>query len=419
MEIFFAHASVFVSLYVYVKVLGILVSWYVQKSMRHKVGIQFGPDSNPAYVKETATEITLNILPPDEKSDGKEIVSFVAGARLFGNAIVFLSIFFFAIVYTLNAHGIDPGQKNIGDALYLDFYFYLLFSYAAYRFIFYIPVNIVAYFHLIRRMRNMKPYKLMILRVFGSQKHTKFLFNSFSIAWSAFGQSITIMDPVLISRQFQLRNLIRPGSLLSKSIYFPIIFASPLLLFTISMKPIGSDAIYPGSLFIATIIILFAPLIYIILFLKRKFKISSKNIVKAIEKIIPKRRNSKMEFPPSELYCYDDVWQSAVIETGKHVDIVLMDIRDYSPERAGSSWELDYLAKNFNLDKVLFLTDTEDKTLLLKSIFAILLKECPPGSPNHRNKIELNFLVSPEQSLYGTATGAVRHLYNMASKNPS
>lgn len=416
--VIFAHSVLLIAIYIYIKVLGKFVNRFIKRSMLRRGGIASIPtlETNASYAKEIEPEIDLHILRPKDKFldiDHHEIVNFATGARFYGNFIVVLTILFFAVVYTLNAHGIgNPDKKSIGDSLYLDFYLYILFSYTLYRFIFYFPVNGIAYFGLIKKMWNVPSYKLMILRVFGSKKHTKFLFSTFSSVWSAFGPSITIMDPVLIDRQFRLLNLIKPRSLLSRSIYLPMIFSLPILLLVFAfIKLLGTVVI---SISLIGILIT-SQFIYISWLLTRKFKASSRDIVKTVQKSIPKRRNSKMEFPPSELYCYDDVWKSAVIETGKNVDIVLMDIRDYSSDRAGSSWELDYLAKNFNLDKVLFLADTEEKAQSLKNMLAISLKEISPSSPNDRDKIQIHTFVSTEQSIFGNGTDIARHLYSMAS----
>jgi hypothetical protein len=408
MDIVIAHTALVFAFYLYIKVLGKYVNWFVKKSMLRRHGSQVIIETKSSYPREVEPEVFLDILRPIENFEKNDIVNTVVFLRHYGNLILFLTILFFAGLYTLNAHGIgNPDKKNIGDPLFLDFYFYLLLSYALYRFIFFFPVNLIAYFNLIRKMRGYAAHKLMILRVFGSKRHTKFLFSTFTSIWSSFGPSITVMDPVLIERQFRLLKLIEPRSLLSRSINLPI---------TISVIVIGVFVNFINldfSLFLifSPLICIFIPFIYIRWFLNRKFKA----IVKTVKKSFPKKRNSKMEFPPSQLYCYDDAWKSAVIETGKNVDLVLMDIRDYSTDRAGSSWELNYLASNFSFDKVLFLADTDEQAQNLKLKLAISLKEIPPGSPNDLDKIQIHVFVSTEQDIYGNGTDITRHLYSMVS----
>ncbi len=125
--ILFAHSVLLLAIYVYIKVLGKFVNRFVKKSMLRRGGTQTTIEAKVSYAKETQPEIDLHILRPKDKFfennlDHNEIVNFVASGRIYGNIIVVLAILFFAVVNTLNAHGIgNPDKKSIGDSIHKKF----------------------------------------------------------------------------------------------------------------------------------------------------------------------------------------------------------------------------------------------------------------------------------------------------------
>ena len=63
--------------------------------------------------------------------------------------------------------------------------------------------------------------------------------------------------------------------------------------------------------------------------------------------------------------CYKITWETAVSEFIKLPEVVvLMDLRGFSEERGGVTYEVDYLLNNISVDRVVFLVDsTEDHEL--------------------------------------------------------
>ena len=70
-----------------------------------------------------------------------------------------------------------------------------------------------------------------------------------------------------------------------------------------------------------------------------------------------------------ELFCGKDTWQAAVLSLMGNCDLVLMDLRGFSPDRKGCVFELQSLIARVPLGKIMLLTDaTTDLTFLRQTL---------------------------------------------------
>jgi hypothetical protein len=71
-------------------------------------------------------------------------------------------------------------------------------------------------------------------------------------------------------------------------------------------------------------------------------------------------RDPDGRFRVSELFCADGTWQAAVLALMDRADVVLLDLREYTPQRAGTHFELVQLLRRSDLRRVRVLIDARD-----------------------------------------------------------
>jgi hypothetical protein len=91
----------------------------------------------------------------------------------------------------------------------------------------------------------------------------------------------------------------------------------------------------------------------------------------------PWKRNGR--FPDHSLPCFDDTWQRAVEKACRAVDVVIVDARGLTPERAGLSWEIAHVVRSLPPDRYVILADlTSDIRLLTDEILRSLPRSSGP-----------------------------------------
>jgi hypothetical protein len=68
-------------------------------------------------------------------------------------------------------------------------------------------------------------------------------------------------------------------------------------------------------------------------------------------------RDPDGRFRVSELFCANTTWQQAVLALIEGAGVIVLDLREYNPSRAGTRYELQELLRRAPLERVLFLTD--------------------------------------------------------------
>jgi hypothetical protein len=72
------------------------------------------------------------------------------------------------------------------------------------------------------------------------------------------------------------------------------------------------------------------------------------------------RRDPDGRFRTSELFCADSTWRDVVLALIDRADVVLLDLREFTPQRAGTHFELVQLLRRAPLGKVLVLVDARE-----------------------------------------------------------
>ncbi|MES2839667.1 MAG: hypothetical protein V4794_05270 [Pseudomonadota bacterium] len=72
-------------------------------------------------------------------------------------------------------------------------------------------------------------------------------------------------------------------------------------------------------------------------------------------------RDPDGRFRVSELFCANTTWQATVLALIERAGVVMLDLREYTPERAGTHFELEALLRRAPLNKVLLVVGPHDK----------------------------------------------------------
>lgn len=222
---------------------------------------------------------------------------------------------------------------------------------------------IVLLFFYIKHLRGVTHISknLVVLRVFGSKTNTQFLFNRIVHLWNYIGTSFTIMDPIYARSEF---TIIRAPK-------------------NFKLKVAQIASFVPGAVFVyylpfhnALLNYLFVIISSIVIFMVLLYLIAHSFFIKdtgsLLEKIHKDSNFSKTWYGMGKqinLYCFDNIWKKALREMLGKANIVIMDLRGYSRDRKGCSFEMSYLVNNFDLDKTLFLMNRNtDRNYVLESL---------------------------------------------------
>lgn len=81
----------------------------------------------------------------------------------------------------------------------------------------------------------------------------------------------------------------------------------------------------------------------------------------------------------NEYFCSDDMWQEAVEQLVGHCDAVLLDLRDFSAERRGTTFEIELLARRGALRRTVFMINGQtDMKAWRKKWQRFLARKCHP-----------------------------------------
>lgn len=88
-------------------------------------------------------------------------------------------------------------------------------------------------------------------------------------------------------------------------------------------------------------------------------------------------------FRVNSFFCHADSWQAVLPQLVDGGDIVLMDLRSYSPDNAGCTYELEFLVSHVPFRRCLLLSDPTTDERLVDEVLERSARACPPASPNH------------------------------------
>ena len=87
----------------------------------------------------------------------------------------------------------------------------------------------------------------------------------------------------------------------------------------------------------------------------------------------------------SEFFCHNDTWQMTMERLAASSDVVLMDLRSFSPKNQGCVYELGRLLDGIDLNRVIFLVDSTTDHNFLAATVQGLWQKLSADSPNRRD----------------------------------
>ncbi len=94
------------------------------------------------------------------------------------------------------------------------------------------------------------------------------------------------------------------------------------------------------------------------------------------------RPDADGRFPVNEFFCHDDTWQDVLLHLVAESDVVLMDLRTFSPQRQGCVFELHQLLNLIPLGRVILLVDNTTDVPFLRSVLEQGWADLAAESPN-------------------------------------
>jgi hypothetical protein len=83
----------------------------------------------------------------------------------------------------------------------------------------------------------------------------------------------------------------------------------------------------------------------------------------------------------NQFFCFADTWKSAIRRLARRVDMVLMDLRSFSPDNLGCLYELEQLFEHVSLNRVVLLIDDETDWPYLEGTLKRLWANAHDSSP--------------------------------------
>ncbi len=109
-------------------------------------------------------------------------------------------------------------------------------------------------------------------------------------------------------------------------------------------------------------------------------------------------RDPDGRFRVSELFCADSTWKPAVLALMDRADVVLLDLREFTPARAGTHYELVQLLRRAELRKVRVLVGADDAMPVLHAGLQAAWREAGRESPVGATPPRLQVVTLDERS---------------------
>lgn len=100
-------------------------------------------------------------------------------------------------------------------------------------------------------------------------------------------------------------------------------------------------------------------------------------------------------FRVNDFFCHDDTWQMTLARLVGTSDVVLMDLRGFSPQNAGCAYELHELVGTAPLERVVIAMDATTNTGFLEQTLRDAWGAMPADSPNRSAKAEVKVVRLP------------------------
>jgi hypothetical protein len=120
---------------------------------------------------------------------------------------------------------------------------------------------------------------------------------------------------------------------------------------------------------------------------------------------LDRQRDPDARYRINEFFCHADTWQQTVTRLMAESDFLIMDLREFTPERRGCVFELGAILDDVPLSRVALLIDATTNEQTLKATLAELWQTVKPDSPNLRGGARVHII-----HLAAGYTAAVRRL---------
>ena len=129
------------------------------------------------------------------------------------------------------------------------------------------------------------------------------------------------------------------------------------------------------------------------------------------------RLQNDLRYPVNEVYCYEDTWRTAVRRLAVGADVVLLDLRGFTPANLGCVFELELLVREIPVERVVLLADATTDRQALEQTATQAWYALPADSPNrHADRSALAILALTGRA--GTDKDALnRYLFQAAFRN--
>jgi tetratricopeptide (TPR) repeat protein len=236
--------------------------------------------------------------------------------------------------------------------------------------------------------------KLLILRVFGSDRNTPLVFGPLMRKWQFLGSYFTIVDPSYIRHQFSLSL----SETRWKLFWFFYFYCAFILFFSLGVSSLlrlpptnpamealrSLNEIQRIELFSMVVWLILIPLaaLPVVAIVKNRFIPSLAQLTRRIDAAKQQDGGWSGAFKGFPMYCYDNVWKRAVHALFQVSDVVLMDLRGFSPARLGCEYEIGLLINQYPLQRTIFLVDRGDAKEGVYQLIRRRWAEMNPKSPN-------------------------------------
>lgn len=200
--------------------------------------------------------------------------------------------------------------------------------------------------------------KLLVLRVFSSSDQAEFIFDSVFRYWRLFGTHMTVDDEGYAKLRYefwQLRTLWRFLGIHGFSIW---IWYPP---FYFLLIPIAYD--------------------WVDLYHRRPAA-NTDHIYQRVNRILAQPKPFGIFFRAIHLLSFVNRWKVLVPVFVEKADVILMDLRRYSKDKAGVYWENNYILDYKELDRIIFLIDEENDEEQIHGFIHECWAKLEEGSPN-------------------------------------
>lgn len=226
-----------------------------------------------------------------------------------------------------------------------------------------------------RYIQRTSGLSLLLLRVFGGEESAKLTFKGLLERWRHVGRYYTVIDRTRLRHRAEVIGWFRLIGGVN------VIWLSAIVL--------GWQA---TVMVVVALLALEWWLVYFPIF--RQSVVNREGLLKLLADAERAPRSSDLSFRSLEVPCFENTWRLTVAEIAGRVQVVLMDLRDYTRGRRGSEFEIDHLFDSVPLARVVFLVlPREDRLATVQQVLRHQWRTLATDSPNR-------VLSGPKAKLY-------------------